>query len=402
MVNVSQCFIQIAQNVTDKVSTLLNAPVFVLDGTGLVITSSTPLHPHPYWQWDEQRAAAGNYLRLPIRYKTEAGEVVIGESTEPEVVSPRIAQALVQLVIDQTANDRHPRISHQALKDQFLHDLLQGWIKDEAIAVQAANQFEIDLTPPRAVILINAAAFTLGLPNANGVLTEGDRHHRTRTIIRSIVNFFHLPNDTICADLGDGEICVLKASDTKNLGSWAQTEQDVKGGSSSSWANLVALRRAAEALLIQLRNETGTSIDIGIGRYHPGISGLARSYEDARAAISLGTRFQGHNRVHCLGELGVAAFVGVADEDTKVDLAKYLLSPLNHEYELFTTLDVFFAENCCPSATAKRLSIHRNTLSYRLDKIFSLTGLDPRKFDDAVQMRLCLLLRSLQSPAQIV
>ncbi|MCY7322639.1 MAG: helix-turn-helix domain-containing protein, partial [Phormidesmis sp. CAN_BIN36] len=39
--------------------------------------------------------------------------------------------------------------------------------------------------------------------------------------------------------------------------------------------------------------------------------------------------------------------------------------------------------------------IHRNTLSYRLDKITSLTGLNPRQFDDAVQIRLALLLRSL-------
>jgi carbohydrate diacid regulator len=94
--------------------------------------------------------------------------------------------------------------------------------------------------------------------------------------------------------------------------------------------------------------------------------------------------------------LGIAAFVGVADESTKVDLAKYLLSPLDHEPELLATLDAFFVENCCPSSTAKRLSIHRNTLSYRLDKIFSLTGLDPRTFDDAVQMRLSLVLRSFK------
>ncbi|HEY9662956.1 MAG TPA: helix-turn-helix domain-containing protein, partial [Allocoleopsis sp.] len=128
-----------------------------------------------------------------------------------------------------------------------------------------------------------------------------------------------------------------------------------------------------------------------------GLQGLAKSYEDARVALSLGSRLLGCNRVHCLAELGIAAFVGVADETTKIDLAKYLLSPLDQDPELLSTLDVFFAENCCPSSTAKKLSIHRNTLSYRLDKITSLTGLEPRKFDDAVQMRLSLLLRSLKS-----
>ncbi len=191
-------------------------------------------------------------------------------------------------------------------------------------------------------------------------------------------------------------MCILKASDTKNLDLWTDCD-DISKALNCSWANLAALKRAANALLLRLRSDTGGgSIDIGIGRYHPGVQGLARSYEDARVALSLGSRFQGHNRVHCLGELGIAAFVGVADEATKVDLAKYLLSPLDHEPELLTTLNTFFLENCCPSSTAKQLLIHRNTLGYRLDKIFSLTGLDPRKFDNAVQMRLSLLLRSLQ------
>ncbi|WP_369128003.1 helix-turn-helix domain-containing protein [Ligilactobacillus salivarius] len=40
--------------------------------------------------------------------------------------------------------------------------------------------------------------------------------------------------------------------------------------------------------------------------------------------------------------------------------------------------------------------MHRNTLNYRLDKIASLIGLDPRRFDEAVQIRLALLLRKLQ------
>ncbi len=92
----------------------------------------------------------------------------------------------------------------------------------------------------------------------------------------------------------------------------------------------------------------------------------------------------------------MAAFVGVPDEQTKLDLSTYLLSPLSHAPELLQTLTVFFAQNCCPSATAKQLSVHRNTLSHRLDKITALTGLDPRRFDDGVQIRLALLLRNSQ------
>jgi len=90
--------------------------------------------------------------------------------------------------------------------------------------------------------------------------------------------------------------------------------------------------------------------------------------------------------------LGIAAFVGLSDEQTKSDLARHLLSPLDHETELLETLDCFFGQNCSPSSTARLLCIHRNTLSYRLDKITSLTGLDPRQFEDAMQIRLARLL----------
>jgi carbohydrate diacid regulator len=99
--------------------------------------------------------------------------------------------------------------------------------------------------------------------------------------------------------------------------------------------------------------------------------------------------------VHCLDELGIAAFVGLADERTKVDLARHLRSPLDHEAELLETLTAFFAADCSPSVTASRLDLHRNTLGYRLAKIASLTGLDPRHFDAAVQIRLALVLREL-------
>jgi carbohydrate diacid regulator len=93
--------------------------------------------------------------------------------------------------------------------------------------------------------------------------------------------------------------------------------------------------------------------------------------------------------------------VGVSDEATKVDLATHLLSPIAHESELLQTLESFFAHDCSPTSTAKSLSIHRNTLGYRLEKITLLTGLDPRRFDDAVQMRLALTLRALPADSVV-
>jgi carbohydrate diacid regulator len=245
------------------------------------------------------------------------------------------------------------------------------------------------------VILIDAADYILASPGRGQELSDARIRRRAQVIIGSVVDFFHLPTDTICAYIGEGEVAVLKASNKKNLATWVDQDMDTPQAN-PSWANLSALKRAGEALLSSLRHDTQADISIGIGRYHPGLYGLTESYQDARAALSLGCRFHGQNRVHCLDELGIAAFVGVSDEQTKIDLAVYLLGPLDHEPDLMATLYAFFAHDCCPSTTAADLTIHRNTLTYRLDKITSLTGLDPRRFDDAVQIRLALVLRSLQ------
>jgi len=303
---------------------------------------------------------------------------------------------VVELTINQTLMVSGLPNEHE-LKNKFIHDLLHGPHGDEADILREGQILGMDLTRPRAVILINAADYILEPGGPGWMETSAARiQRRTQVVIDSVVHFFQLPNDTICAYIGDGEVVVLKASSAQDLAAWTD-HKDMPEEMYASWSDLAALKRASNALLARLRCDTSGAISIGIGRYHPGLQGLARSYQDARAALSLGRRFHGRNQVHCLDSLGIPAFVGVSDERTKIDLARHLLSPLDHESELLDTLDVFFMENCAPSATASRLSIHRNTLSYRLDKIASLSGLDPRRFDDAIQIRLALLLRALQT-----
>ncbi len=379
---------------------LLGAQVLVLDDRGVVIAQSTGyvnatselgLVGFPFEL--NSRAPAARRIRpdfrLPIRFDGRSGEVIITESDEGEAISPRLTRKLVEMIVNQTAAVAQLPNQHE-LKNKFIHDLLHGAIANEADILRQGQILAMDLTKPRAVILIDASEYILASSHTDTRIWQ-----QAQFIINSIVNFFHLPNDTICAYIGDGEVAVLKASSTPDLVAWANSE-DKASQSNLSWANLVALKRASRALLARLRSDTDASISIGIGRHHPGIQGLAKSYQDARAALSLGRRLQGPNQVYCLDKLGIAAFVGISDESTKLELAKHLLSPLDQEPDLLETLDVFFLENCCPSTTAKQLSIHRNTLSYRLDKITSLTGLDPRQFDDAMQIRLALLLRSLQ------
>ena len=58
------------------------------------------------------------------------------------------------------------------------------------------------------------------------------------------------------------------------------------------------------------------------------------------------------------------------------------------------TIQRFFENNLNISETSRQLYVHRNTLVYRLDKIQKTTGLDLRKFDDAIIFKVSLLVKN--------
>lgn len=60
--------------------------------------------------------------------------------------------------------------------------------------------------------------------------------------------------------------------------------------------------------------------------------------------------------------------------------------------ELGVTIEEFFKNNLNLTDTAAKLYIHRNTLLYRLDKIYKSTGFDLRKFEDSWLFKLAWLI----------
>lgn len=206
--------------VTERVADLLCAQVFVIDQSSVAIASST--HELVGLSFNSICVKeAINYLRVPFSLDTQVGEVVVG-ALNGEVISPRLAQVLVEMVINQTAViDTLPN-QHQ-LKNKFIYDLLHGLIKDEVTVLRQAKLLRLDLSPPRAVILIDASNYILVSASSQHLgqeTVEARVRRRSSVVIGSVVCFFHLPDDTICAYIGDGEVAVLKASDPKNLVNW--------------------------------------------------------------------------------------------------------------------------------------------------------------------------------------
>ena len=72
------------------------------------------------------------------------------------------------------------------------------------------------------------------------------------------------------------------------------------------------------------------------------------------------------------------------------DLKNYV--KIFEDREMMSTLRCLFDNDLNVSATARALFMHRNTLIYRLNKVRTITGLDPCSFDDAVELLILVAL----------
>ena len=154
---------------------------------------------------------------------------------------------------------------------------------------------------------------------------------------------------------------------------------------------------AAPALARQLSDhlaEAGIHATIGIGGAYTKPNGLRWSYFEARDAASHGLPVNEPERLSLTSLL-------LASEDVPLaDMASESLSPLRafdaaHGSELMTTLESYLNNNGSVAAVAEALTLHRNTVRYRLAQITELTGYDPAVTADRVQLWLALAVARL-------
>ncbi|MCL2540575.1 MAG: helix-turn-helix domain-containing protein [Firmicutes bacterium] len=68
--------------------------------------------------------------------------------------------------------------------------------------------------------------------------------------------------------------------------------------------------------------------------------------------------------------------------------------------DLVSTAESFFDNNLNITKTSKTAFMHRNTLLYRIEKIQAMVGLDMRNFEDAITLKIVLILSKRECSAK--
>jgi len=250
-------------------------------------------------------------------------------------------------------------IAEERMRATFLDELLAAEIADEQAWVRRGASLNYDLTRPHVAMLVEAS---------------------------------HVP---------DWPAPLLRFMQTHNVQA-PHTRRDegllvfwpIDNASSGRELKVIAAEFAAQ---IQARHPRARLV-IGIGRPGVGVANWRQSQQQARESWRLGKEWEA-SPVTYFGDLGLYQLL--TGLSTSPEAARFFRKTLgrliNHDEnkhsELVQTLEAFYACHGNLSQTAARLHIHRNTLTYRLEQIASITQLDLDDPDARFSLQLALKLR---------
>lgn len=145
--------------------------------------------------------------------------------------------------------------------------------------------------------------------------------------------------------------------------------------------------------------ETGIRTTVSIGGTASSAAELSTSFMQAQYVKKTGAFLASRGEVHSFKEFTLVRILEDLPEYKRGEYLRLLADKRAREIfedpEMTDTVEEFLESNLNISETSRNLYLHRNTLMYRLDKIEKATGLDIRKFSDAVIFRLITILTKL-------
>jgi sugar diacid utilization regulator len=144
---------------------------------------------------------------------------------------------------------------------------------------------------------------------------------------------------------------------------------------------------------IDLAQALTTDVSIGLSGFHPGLPALATAYAEARDAAAIGSRLGLRGTAVALNDVLIDHMLEGSSharrilEDTLQPLSEY---DAEHGSELVATLRAYVRTHFNLTRSAEILSVHPNTVVYRLRRIRELGGRDPYDVDDLVILSLAL------------
>lgn len=356
------------------------------EGAHLVITQKKSIMVYP----DEVKQLKG-VIRPGVNVPIVIGGKmigVVGISGHPDEVasSAELVKVMLESLLEQIILKEQLDLETRA-GENFLNDLLTDKaIIDENSFINRARILGYDITIPRYAIVIN-------VNNFREIVRKKTAHHKNilgeialqqlKEKVMASLKKIDVPggNSIIIFVGGDEFVCLHSGEAPFEKG---KMRRDINH-------SLAMIKDTIKA-------DTGLETTIGVGMRYESFKDYYRSFQEGRNAIKIGKCLKGAGHTFWIDKLRLENLIASIPESVLknyVDntLGKVILkSPLNAREDAFKTLDALFHNALNPTKTAREMFVHRNTILFRLDKLYKETGYKPSEFfNDASELYIALL-----------
>ncbi len=379
----------LADKIQNYITNLLGGQINIADPEGQILSSSTKNqlgHKINIQSFNPSSNGVmtndgieGSDIAVPLSYNGDVkGYILVNDDVQKFMPQVPLVRSLAELLIQQHYDSVKPDLDST---DKFICSILFN--KDPNQLAYLASQAQVlgyRLNVPRMAFIIHLEGFWNNYLNHNIEFSDEKESvilRKKRDLEKTISGFFTKDTENITAYMGEDKFVLFK---------------DVKSTPESKVTKL--LQDNFKDIVAPMMNFNITHVSAGIGRARTGLIGLIKSCKEADEALTLGRKMWGDNKAYSYDELGLLSIVGQGGKERKVYFADQILDQIDDQ-DLVHTLECFFDENLNLTQTSEKLGIHRNTVIYRLDQIAKMIGKDPRNFEDAVEIKMALLIKRL-------
>ena len=347
---------QIIQNCIDDLKNITTVDLAVVDVEGVEVAKSSdkiPIDSETIMSFAASPAGSQTVSGCHYIKVYDEGDpvyvVLCGDSTEETMIG-RVAVANLQTLI-------------VAYKERFdRNNFFQNLILDNLLLVDIYNRakkLHIEIEKPRVVLVleIQSGKETYAMEFLKGMFSSQSGDYVTAVDERNL-------------------IVIKQLSDEKDYD---------------------AVKEIAENTVTLMNTEAMMNARIAYGTIVTELKDVSKSYKEAKMALDVGKIFYAQKNVVAYNMLGIGRLI----YQLPVNLCQMFIEeifgdkmPQELDEEILTTINMFLENNLNVSETARQLYVHRNTLLYRLEKLQKMSGLDIRIFDDALTLKIALMVVS--------
>lgn len=345
---------QVIQSCLDDLKTITKVDLAVVDVEGVMVAkNSDRFEQNVEFVTEFAASPAGSQVLQGCQYLKIYDEedpvyvLLCGDSSEEYMIG-KIAVSNIQNLIT-------------AYKERFdRNNFFQNLILDNLLLVDIYNRakkLHIEIQKSRVVLLLEIPA---------------GKENYAMEFLKSM---FSVQSGDYVTAVDENTLIVIKQVEAKD-----------------SYAEVVEV---AETTVAMMNTEAMINVRVAYGTIVEELKDVSKSYKEAKMALDVGKIFYAEKTVTAYSTLGIGRLI----YQLPINLCEMFIEeifggkvPEELDEETLTTINTFLENNLNVSETSRQLYVHRNTLLYRLEKLEKYTGLDIRIFDDALTLKIALMV----------